>query len=91
MQIHDTYDDSLLKTDKIGRLRYTPEQKKAMVDAYLASGLSAPRFATLHGVNYQTLISWIKKRNAAEYATPRLHLIRLCCRWCLPKSKAPQP
>ena len=24
-----------------------------MVDAYLVSGLSAPRFATLHGVNYQ--------------------------------------
>ena len=50
-----------MKTDRRGRLRYTPEQKKTMVDAYLASGLSAPRFATLHGVNYQTLVSWIKK------------------------------
>jgi transposase-like protein len=53
--------ESLLKTDKIGRLRYTSEQKKTMVDAYRASGLSAPRFAALHGVNYQTLVYWIKK------------------------------
>jgi transposase-like protein len=53
--------ESILKTDQIGRLRYTPEQKKTMVDAYRASGLSAPRFAAHHGVNYQTLVSWIKK------------------------------
>ena len=52
---------SVLKADQIGRLRYTPEQKKTMVDAYRASGLSAPRFAAHHGVNYQTLVSWIKK------------------------------
>jgi transposase-like protein len=53
--------ESIMKTDKRGRLRYTQEQKKTMVEAYQASGLSAPRFATLHGVNYQTLVSWIKK------------------------------
>lgn len=62
--------ESIMKTDLRGRLRYTPEQKKTMVDAYLASGLSAPRFATLHGVNYQTLISWIKK-GKTEGATTR--------------------
>lgn len=62
--------ESLLKTDKIGRLRYTPVQKKTMVDAYFGSGLSAPRFATLHGVNYQTLISWIKKGKADKYSKP---------------------
>lgn len=53
--------ESIMKTDRRGRLRYTAEQKKTMVDAYQASGLSAPRFATLHGGNYQTLVSWIKK------------------------------
>ena len=61
--------ESILKTDRRGRLRYTAEQKKTMVDAYLASGLSAPRFAALHGVNYQTLVSWIKKR-IQEGASP---------------------
>lgn len=65
--------ESIMKTDRRGRLRYTPEQKKTMVDAYLASGLSAPRFATLHGVNYQTLVSWIKKgKIQGTEAPPRL-------------------
>lgn len=58
--------ESIMKADRRGRLRYTPEQKNTMVDAYLASGLSAPRFATLHGVNYQTLVSWIKKGKIAK-------------------------
>ena len=64
--------ESIMKTDRRGRLRYTPEQKKAMVDAYLASGLSAPRFASLHGVPYQTLVSWIRKgKPAGPAGTPR--------------------
>ena len=61
--------ESLLKTDRIGRLRYTSEQKKTMVDAYRASGLSAPRFAAHHGVSYQTLISWIKKEKQSAAST----------------------
>lgn len=61
--------ESVLKTDQIGRLRYTPEQKKTMVDAYRASGLSAPRFAAHHGVNYQTLVSWIKKDKQSSTST----------------------
>jgi hypothetical protein len=32
----------ILKTDRRGRLRYTPEQKQALIEA---SGLSGPRFA----------------------------------------------
>ena len=57
--------ESIIKADRLGRMRYTPEQKKTMVDAYLTSGLSVPRFATLHGVNYQTLVSWLKKGKIA--------------------------
>jgi len=63
--------ESVLKTDQIGRLRYTPEQKKTMVDAYRASGLSAPRFAAHHGVKYQTLVSWIRKdKQSSRSITP---------------------
>jgi hypothetical protein len=32
-----------------------------LVEAYQTSGLSGPRFAALHGVNYQTLASWLQK------------------------------
>ena len=61
--------ESLMKTDRIGRLRYTLEQKQTMVEAYRASGLSAPRFAAHHGVNYQTLVSWIKKDKQSPTST----------------------
>lgn len=63
--------ENLLKTDMIGRLRFTPEQKKTMVDAYHASGLSAPRFAAQHGVSYQTLIYWIKKEKQSAASPPQ--------------------
>ena len=62
----------ILKADRRGRLRYTPEQKQALVEAYEASGLSAPRFASMHGVNYQTLVSWLKKRRQADPDHPAL-------------------
>lgn len=70
--------ESLLKIDRIGRLRYTSDQKKTMVDAYRASGLSAPRFAAHHGVNYQTLVSWIKKdKQSSSSTTPDSSLSKL--------------
>ena len=58
--------ESIMKTDRLGRLRYAPEQKAAIIEAYHASGMSAPRFAALHGVNYQTLVYWIKNSNPAQ-------------------------
>jgi|LakMenE01Jun11ns_1017448.scaffolds.fasta_scaffold8769405_2 transposase-like protein len=53
---------AILKSDRRGRLRYSKEQKSALVEAYQTSGLSGPRFAALHGVNYQTLAGWLQKR-----------------------------
>ena len=62
----------ILKADRRGRLRYTTEQKQVLIEAYEASGLSAPRFAALHGVNYQTLVSWLKKRRVDGADHPAL-------------------
>jgi len=62
----------ILKADRRGRLRYTPEQKQALIEAYETSGLSCPRFAAMHGVNYQTLVSWLKKRRQADPDHPAL-------------------
>lgn len=55
--------DSIIKSDRRGRLRYTPDQREALVRACQASGLSTPRFAAIHGVKYQTLAAWIHRRN----------------------------
>ena len=37
--------DRIIKSDRRGRLRYTPDQRKALVEACQSSGLSTPRFA----------------------------------------------
>jgi transposase-like protein len=67
--------DTIMKTDRRGRLRYTPEQRATLIEAYQSSGLSGPRFAAIHGVNYQTLASWLLKRkraaSSAYYATEK--------------------
>ena len=57
--------DSLVKIDRRGRLRYAPEQRAALIEAYVASGLSGPKFAALHGVSYQTFAAWLQKRKRA--------------------------
>jgi transposase-like protein len=62
--------DTIVKSDRRGRLRYTPEQKAALVEAYQSSGLSGPRFAAIHGVNYQTLASWLQKLKQTSPASP---------------------
>ena len=65
--------DSIIKSDRRGRLRYTPEQRDALVKACQASGLSTPRFAAIHGVKYQTLAAWIHRHNRESKPTyPRL-------------------
>lgn len=62
LRIMTATSNAILKSDRRGRLRYSTEQKSAMVEAYQSSGLSGPRFAALHGVNYQTLAGWLQKR-----------------------------
>ena len=43
-----------------------------MLEAYAKSGLSGPKFASLHGVNYQTFAGWLqmRKRGDAPAALP---------------------
>ena len=58
----DTNYPQLLKTDTVGRVRSTPEQRDAVLDAFEASALSGPEFARVHGINYQTFATWRQKR-----------------------------
>src|SRR6478609_1131326 len=53
--------ETILKSDCRGRLRYSAEQRATLVEAYQSSGLSGPRFAAIHGVKYQTLAGWLQK------------------------------
>jgi transposase-like protein len=48
------------------RSAHIPEQKQALVEACEASGLSFPRIAALHEVNYQTLVFQVKKSRQGD-------------------------
>ena len=52
----------LLKTDALGRVRTTREQREAILDAFETGALSGPEFAQVHGINYQTFATWRQKR-----------------------------
>ena len=57
--VQGTTNDTIMKADRCGRLRFFHEQRTALLKAYQASGPSGPRFATLHGVKYPSLANWV--------------------------------
>ena len=64
--------DTIMKADRRGRLRFSQEQRTALLKAYQASGLSGPRFAALHGVKYPTLANWIQKSKQPGEPKPKM-------------------
>src|SRR5512140_1664499 len=64
-------ESSLIKTDVLGRMQRTPEQRERILDEYERSGLSGPKFAALCGVKYQTFASWLARRKSQRPAHPK--------------------
>ena len=52
----------ILKTDKRGRVWRSREQREQLLEEFDRSGLSGPKFASLTGLKYQTLVAWLHKR-----------------------------
>jgi len=63
----------LIRQDRMGRLRFTREQREALLDAFESSGLSGTRFAAAHGVKYQTFATWVQKRKQPAAPLPAGH------------------
>jgi hypothetical protein len=55
-------ESEILKTDKRGRVRMTPERREELLSEFDKSGLSAPKFASVTGLKYQTLAGWLHRR-----------------------------
>lgn len=53
---------TLIKTDVLGRMHRTREQRERILDEYEHSGLSGPKFAALCGVKYHTFANWLQHR-----------------------------
>ena len=52
----------ILKTDKRGRVKTTPARRQELLEEFDKSGLSAPKFAALTGLKYQTFAGWLIQR-----------------------------
>ena len=52
---------AILKVDRRQRVRRTRVQQAELVAEYQRSGISAPEFARLSGIKYQTLCGWLRR------------------------------
>ena len=62
--------DTIIRTGRDGRLRYTVGQRQQLLEAFDRSGLSAMAFSKQHGVSYQTFIAWLRKQRQAGESLP---------------------
>jgi len=58
----DDLPTSIIKSDRVGRPRYTQQYKDEVLAAYEASGMSGPAFAEHCGLKYPTFAGWAAKR-----------------------------
>jgi len=52
---------SIIKSDRIGRTRYSSQYKAEVVAAYEQSGMSGQAFAEQCGVKHPTFAAWVAK------------------------------
>lgn len=64
-----TTEVTIMKTDKLGRIQTTPQQREAWLDAYEHSGMSGAAFARLHGIKYTTFTNWRQQRRREQQRT----------------------
>lgn len=61
----DSANDSILRSDTLSRVRTPAAKREQILAEFERSGLSGARFARLHGINYQTLMAWTRKRRVS--------------------------
>ena len=63
---------NIIKSDRVGRIRYAKDYKQQVLLAYQSSTLSGPEFAAQCGIKYPTFASWIGvQKSPAAQATSR--------------------
>lgn len=71
VRANEPAEPSLLKTDVLGRVRHSAQQRERLLDEFARSGISGPKFAALAGVKYQTFASWVQARKRRRHAYPK--------------------
>ena len=53
---------TLIKTDRLGRMRTSAERREMLLDEFEQSGMSGAEFAKMIGVGYSTFAGWRQRR-----------------------------
>lgn len=67
--IIDSTAGTIIKSDRVGRTRYSAQHKQEVLDAFESSSLSAPAFAQQCGIKYPTFAAWLAGRNRGARQT----------------------
>src|SRR5437899_10308497 len=59
-------DETILKTDVLGRVKTSSSRREQLLDEFEQSGLNGKKYAELVGVKYQTFACWAQKRRRAR-------------------------
>jgi hypothetical protein len=57
-----TNEPEVLKVDRRGRVHASAARREALLDEFDRSGVSAPEFARMAGINYATFAGWRARR-----------------------------
>ena len=63
-------EETILKTDVLGRVKMPLARREQLLDEFERSGLSGQKFAELVGVKYPTFATWAQKRRRTRGAYP---------------------
>jgi hypothetical protein len=63
-------DETILKTDVLGRVKMPAARREQLLDEFERSGLSGQKFAELVGIKYPTFATWAQKRRRVRGAYP---------------------
>ncbi|MGH7989340.1 MAG: IS66 family insertion sequence element accessory protein TnpA [Limisphaerales bacterium] len=63
-------DETILKTDVLGRVKTPAARREELLDEFERSGLTGQKFAELVGLKYQTFATWAQKRRRQRGAYP---------------------
>jgi hypothetical protein len=63
-------EETILKTDVLGRVKTPRERREQLLDEFERSGLTGQKFASVVGIKYQTFATWLQQRRRARGAYP---------------------
>jgi transposase-like protein len=61
---------NIIKSDRVGRARYSSSYKAEVVAAYERSGMSGQAFAEQCGIKYPTFAAWVAKSRRRDREAP---------------------